>query len=256
MIRRHFLFGAAGALAGVAASQRSASAQTVQFHELRTYELRNDLDAARMHDFMQKHLVPEMKKHSLGPIGAFNVISGQNSPALILLLNYRSLNGIRTNTQMVDANSDYSKAWRAFEKGGQIPYVRYKSQLMRAFSGHPQVELPTKREGNHLFELRTYESRDSFDSAAKIDMFNEEEIQIFRDCGFKPIFFGESIFGNRLPNLTYLVAFDDMAQREKAWAEFRVNPDWNRIKDEPRWADTVTNIHASFLQPTPYSEIR
>lgn len=255
MIRRHFLFGVAGAFAG-AATTNSTSAATTHFHELRAYELRNDLDAARMHEFMEKHLVPEMKRRSLGPVGVFNVLSGQNSPALVLLLNHASLESIQSNTQQVASKSEYNQAWRAFEKSDPIPYVRYRSQFLRAFSGHPKVEVPKPRQESHLFELRTYESRDAFDSAAKIDMFNEAEIQIFRDCGFKPIFFGESIFGDRLPNLTYLVAFDDMAQREKAWAEFRVNPDWNRIKDEPRWADTVTSIHASFLQPTGYSEIR
>jgi hypothetical protein len=89
-------------------------------------------------------------------------------------------------------------------------------------------------------------------------MFNQEEIKIFRDCGFAPVFFGEGVFGRRLPRLTYLVGFDNMASREKAWDAFRVNPDWARVRNKPGWTDpeAVSNIHAAFLRPTNYSQIR
>jgi hypothetical protein len=52
-----------------------------------------------------------------------------------------------------------------------------------------------------------------------------------------------------------MVAFDDMAARDKGWSVFQANPDWNRIKGEPRWAGTVSNIHASFLRAAPFSDI-
>jgi NIPSNAP len=61
-----------------------------------------------------------------------------------------------------------------------------------------------------------------------------------------------------LPHLTYLVGFDNMAAREKAWDTFRANPDWARVRVKPGWTDpeAVTNIHAAFLRPTNYSNIR
>jgi len=127
---------------------------------------------------------------------------------------------------------------------------------LKAFAAHPRIEVPPPGNQGHLFEIRTYESKDAVKSAAKIEMFNEKEVQIFRDCSMLPVFFGEAMFGPRLPHLTYMLGFKDTAAREQGWSAFSRNKDWNRIKNDPRWADTVSTIHASFLRPAAYSDIR
>ena len=110
-----------------------------------------------------------------------------------------------------------------------------------------------------LFELRTYESRNAETLAKKIDMFDQAEIALFRSIGMAPVFFGENLFGTRLPSLTYMLAFDDLAARAKAWATFRTHPEWQKIQRDPRWVaeggiTTVTS--AVFLNPLPFSQIR
>ncbi|NOT59665.1 MAG: NIPSNAP family containing protein, partial [Acidobacteria bacterium] len=103
-----------------------------------------------------------------------------------------------------------------------------------------------------------YESRTTVSLNHKIEMFNQEEIKIFSDCGFTNIFFGETVAGTRMPALTYLVGFDNMEARDKAWAKFVASPDFNRIKVKPGWTDpeAVSNIHGAFLRPLPFSAIR
>jgi L-alanine-DL-glutamate epimerase-like enolase superfamily enzyme len=73
-----------------------------------------------------------------------------------------------------------------------------------------------------------------------------------------PVFFGENVFGTRLPSLTYMVAFDDMAARMKAWDTFRTHPEWQRMSRDPRWnvEGAVTVAHTAFLNPVPFSPIR
>jgi hypothetical protein len=80
---------------------------------------------------------------------------------------------------------------------------------MRAFAGMPRVESPKKTFGDkRIFELRTYESHSQIKAQKKIDMFNKAgEIQIFRDTGLTPVFFGETVFGRLMPNLTYMLVF-------------------------------------------------
>ena len=142
-----------------------------------------------------------------------------------------------------------------------MPFVRYESRLMRAFAGHPAVEVPPGDASRppRLFELRTYESRNAETLAMKIDMFNQAEIALFRSIGMMPVFFGENVFASRLPSLTYMLTFDDMAARTKAWNTFRAHPEWQRIQRDPRWTaeggiTTVTS--ATFLNPLPFSQIR
>jgi hypothetical protein len=157
-------------------------------------------------------------------------------------------------------DKEFAKAWQAFETGNELPYVRYESVILKAFDSHPKTELPPTEEKRppRIFELRTYESRNAFSIRNKVDMFNQEEIKIFRDSGFATVFFGEGVIGARLPSLTYLVGFDNMAARDKAWGTFAASADWARVKTKPGWTDAeaVSNIHASFLRPTGYSQIR
>ena len=52
-----------------------------------------------------------------------------------------------------------------------------------------------------------------------------------------------------------MVVFADDVAREKAWAAFREHPEWVRMRDDPRYADTVSSIDSSLLRPTDYSQI-
>ncbi|MDQ3012267.1 MAG: NIPSNAP family protein [Acidobacteriota bacterium] len=252
--------GVAGAANAPAFSNALGTAEGNHFYELRTYQLRNDIQPTRINEFFQNIFVPMMKKQGIGPVGCFNVISGQASPALIVVTDYKSLAEMQTTMDAMRSDKDFAKAWGAFETTGDMPYVRYESTVLKAFDTHPKTEVPPTEEKRpaRIFELRTYESRNAFSLRNKVEMFNQEEIKIFRASGFAPIFFGEGVVGTRLPSLTYLIGFDNMAARDKAWATFVASPDWVRVKTRPGWTDAeaVSNIHASFLRPTNYSHIR
>lgn len=253
MNRREFSLAAVTAsVAGVSGEVLGQGSKGPSFYELRTYELRSDLPVAAFRTFLEKSYLPAIHPQLSGPVGAFEVVSGQDSPSVILLLQYDSPSKLISNTELTP-KADAS--WKEFAASG-MPYLRYRSELFRAFDAHPRVELPPKREEGHLFELRTYASKNAFKAAAKVDMFNSEEIQIFRACAMQPVFFGEALIGTNLPHLTYMLAFDDMEARDKAWGVFGSNPDWNRIRRDARWADTVSSIHASFLRPASFSQIR
>ena len=44
-----------------------------------------------------------------------------------------------------------------------------------------------------------------------------------------PVFFGETIVGQRMPNLTYMVGYEDLAAREKIWSTFVSHPEWKKM---------------------------
>jgi hypothetical protein len=87
-------------------------------------------------------------------------------------------------------------------------------------------------------------------------MFNTGgEINLFRRTGINPVFFGESIAGSAMPNLTYMVGFDDAEAQKKAWDTFGKHPDWEKMKADPYYADTVSNITNLVLRPSASSQI-
>jgi hypothetical protein len=267
MDRRHFVkaglaAGAAGAAGALAPARlAAASADDRHWYELRTYETRSDLAPNRLRTFLQGHMIPALRRAGAGPVGAFTPEAGMLGQSLTLLFHYKSAADALEAPRRLEADAAYAAALRAFEGDAQPPFVRYEARLMRAFAGHPAVEVPAGDASRppRLFELRTYESRNAETLANKIDMFDQAEIALFRALGMAPVFFGENVFGARLPSLTYMITFDDMAARTKAWATFRTHPEWQRIQRDPRWVvpggiTTVTS--AVFLNPLPFSEIR
>jgi hypothetical protein len=279
MQRRHFVkstlagaaLGAAGATpaaaltaAAAAAAGPAPGAADRAMYELRTYELRNDLGVARAQRFVAEHLVPALRRAGSGPVGVFTPDSGLPQPSLVLLVPYPSAAAHAASAERLGADAAYRAAADAWERGagapGELPYVRYDVALYRAFAGHPGLEVPPAAAGRpaRVFELRTYEAPSAAGLRAKVAMFDQEEIRIFRAVGFAPVMFGEAVAGARLPHLTYLVGFDDMAARAAAWARFVAHPDWQRIRVRPGWTDpeTVSVIRAAFLRPAAASEVR
>jgi hypothetical protein len=123
----------------------------------------------------------------------------------------------------------------------------------------PQLALPefSAQKKPRLFELRTYESHSETAALKKIEMFNNGEIEIMRRVGLGPVFFGETLVGTRLPNLTYLLSAENMGAHRQHWGAFGGDAEWKRISAIPEYANSkiVSKITNQFLVPTPYSQI-
>ena len=124
----------------------------------------------------------------------------------------------------------------------------------------PDIAPPPAREGggSHIFELRQYESDNSLTLERKVGMFNGGEIDIFRKSKMRPVFFGHMLFGSKMPNLVYMLAFDDLEARAKAWGTFVRSPEWTELKNRPGLSDAeiVSNISNSILSGVAGSDIR
>src|SRR5262249_15853648 len=136
------------------------------------------------------------------------------------------------------ADAEYQKGAAAFRAlpATDPPYVRRESQLMVAFDSMPAIEAPSGVAAGpaRVFELRVYESHNDAASGRKAEMFeNLGEIAIFRRLGMNPVFFARNLVGTRLPSLTYMLVFADMAAREKAWGAFRADPEWEKLRSTP-----------------------
>ena len=90
----------------------------------------------------------------------------------------------------------------------------------------------------------------------KIQMFNEGgEIAIFRRVGMRPVFFGQTLIGSKLPNLTYMLEFDNEQTMTTAWNGFRGDADWKKLSGDETYTDTVSNITNLVLRPVEGSAI-
>lgn len=264
MKRRDFIAAAAATAASAPlvsfAGSTSLRADEPQFLELQQYQLLHGPKRGLMHEYLEHVAIPAYSRLGIGPVGVFQVVYGANAPTLFVLLPHSSAESLATATHRLLDDQTYMRDGADFVNASLADpvYVRKEVSLMRAFSEMPRVEVPSqKAEGkSRIFELRTYESHSEKAAKKKIEMFNEGgEIPIFRRVGLQPVFFGETIAGPKMPNLTYMLAFDDMAARDAAWKAFSDDPDWKKLAADPQYADTVSAISDIILRPTGYSQI-
>jgi hypothetical protein len=256
MKRRDFLAAASIApltgVSSVAAAEAGDGKQ--QYFEFRQYHLNVGSKKNWVGDFLKNVGIPAMNRIGVGPVGVFNAVYGPNKPTLYVLMVHKSLDTVVNSASMLLADDKYRMTDFVNTPMSEPGYVRMESSLMLAFEGFPQLRVPEKKP--RIFELRRYESHGIKAAKKKIEMFNKGgEIKIFLKTGFQPVFYGETLIGPRMPNLTYMLAFDDLADRDAKWRVFGGDPDWKELRSKPEYKDTVSNITDIILRPTSYSQI-
>lgn len=259
MKRRSLLASAAAAPLASSASQPASGRP--KYLELSWIRMRNtpDNQRRRLAEMLEKHVAPALKRINAQPWGFFMSSIGPDSPSALLVFQYDSLNGMLEMEQKLNADETFMKAMTEYA-GGPLPYVRNEVWLLEGFRTFPAIEVPPGDASRppRIFELRTYESNTGMSLRKKIGMFDDGEIALFRKTGLLPVFFGRTIAGGRMPNLTYMIAFDNLAAREANWRTFATSPEWKKLSATPGLSDgeVVSNISNMILTPMAGSMIR
>jgi hypothetical protein len=256
----HFYFAFIGVLAaflpvGAYGSHHEDAAK--QYLDLRHYEFASVEQQAAFEHFLAEAAIPALNRQGIKPVGVFKETEADKL-GLYVLLPHSSLKSVGTANTVLLADDTYLLAGAAvLESPKKKPaYQRFESNLLLSFDDCPKVEVPSQK-ATRVFQLRIYESHNTTMAKRKIEMFNERggEIAIFREAGLHPVFFGETIAGKLMPNLTYMVGFDDAEAQKAAWSTFGRHPEWKRIRSLEYFKGTVSNITNIVLRPAACSQI-
>lgn len=260
MQRRNFVAGALATGAGLSSQAVASASESHQFIELREYTPLNFATRGVLMNFLKDAAIPAWNRMGITPVGVFQVKYGPSSPSVYVLLPHNSIETALNSSRMLLDDEQFMNDGSAFVNASisNPGFVRYESSLMLGFSHMPTVEIPEIIAGKNgrIFEFRVYESHSEKAAKKKIEMFNEGgEIAIFRDTGLHPVFFGETVIGPRMPNLTYMLGFESMAQRDENWSTFVNSPAWKELSGKSEYDDTVSNIFDYIMTPTGFSQI-
>lgn len=260
MDRRAFMAksGTAGvvSLGTLGAARRAESATARDYYELRRYNLETEEQKKAFGAYMREAAIPALNRMDIDPVGVFQ--PPEDLGPVYVLLRHPSADSFATLTQRLLADEKFlSQGAEFLDAPSTNPaYARVESSLMLAFAGMPQLETPIRAKGR-VFQLRVYESPSVKTGQKKIEMFNKAEIDIFRKTGLNPVFFGETLAGEKMPNLTYMLVFNSMEEQKANWKQFVSHPEWKALRAIPEYGDKkilcgITNLS---LRPTDYSQI-
>ena len=261
MDRRQLITGAAAMSAFLNTPAHAADTPRT-FLEVATWRLHNSDEAQlkRVSDYLETGRFPALARASSKPIAALTNLIGPDGPALLVITQYASLAAMQQALAALEADAAHQKTLEALSSGPGLPFVTIESSLLQSLTVIPAPVLPTDAatRPSRIFELRTYQSQSMLARQKKAAMFNNGEIGIFQRLGMLPVFIGESVIGPRQPNITYMLSFDSLAEREKHWQAFSNDPEWKKLSAPPELKDAqiVANISNTILRPLPFSPLR
>jgi NIPSNAP len=92
---------------------------------------------------------------------------------------------------------------------------------------------------------------------ALLRRFETKTLRIWEKHGIRQAGFWTTMIGESNHELTYLLAWESLADRERKWAAFISDPEWVAARDESeRDGPIVANVANSILQPTSFSSVR
>ncbi len=234
-------------MASMAAAQtaRPATGENPHWLLLETFQLRQGDRVTRMHDFLKGWL----PKTPAGPKLILEAVIAPHTPQLLAIVGVNNFEDIRTTQASV--------TWSLRALGGTEPlFDALNTTILEAAAFSPEITAG-KSESPRYFELRTYHAPTMAQLIALHGRFRQSEVGIFHRCGIFPLFYASTLIGTNMENLTYLIPFDSLAAREKAWAAFSADPEWIKARQESidKSGQIVAVSDIAIYRATPYSPI-
>ena len=257
--RRTFMetFGGAGLLAATGGFAYPAEKRRV--FVLESYYLKSGTQPARIHEYIEKAALPALKKIYAGPQIVLDALVAAHMPQVTVIMGFQSIEELWAVREKVLADQELAKSLDRWEDNAEAPYEHFSTALLEATPYCPEIAAPTPaRTTSRIFELRTYHSPTWKQLKALHERFAGPEIQIFRRVGVHPILYSSTAIGPQMPNLTYVIPFEDLAARERAWNAFSADPEWIKVRKESidLHGQIVSSNQISLYRATPYSPIR
>jgi hypothetical protein len=230
ILNRRQFFGAIPAAVPMAAVAQSQG--KTKFYVLERFFLENGSQPARLAEFFSKWLLPTMAKYHHGPVIVMEALAAPHIPQVVLIMGVESFEQMWSVSKSLFADKEFNAAFDRWENG-EPAYYSQESVFLEAMGYSPEIAAPAKPpESPGILELRSYHSPTARQWKLLHERFAGPEVKIFHRLGIHPLFYSTTVFGRGRPDLTYLIPFDSLAAREKAWTGFGADPEWIKVRAE------------------------
>jgi hypothetical protein len=234
----------------------AAAGEKTRCYEMIFYQLR--IGNPRLGEWAKQTMVPLFKKHGVSAFGCFQLALGVETPQMMVVIEHPGLTELESTWARIMADPAWQEAIEKRDAGQDPPFEKFDRRVVAATDySPPLLEAVGKAKSPRYFEFRVYHSPTWKQLEALHERFSGPEIKIFHRSGIYPILYGQTTFGPDMPNLTYLMPFDSLAAREKAWEAFRGDPEWIKVRADSiaKAGNIVTYTTRLIFEAEPYSPI-
>lgn len=107
-----------------------------------------------------------------------------------------------------------------------------------------------------IYEMRVYRVVPGR-MPALLDRFQNTTLAMWKTRGFRAVGFWTTLIGESNMDLTYILAWESLAEREQKWNAFMADPEWiGKRAESEKDGPIVANITNTILQPTAFSALK
>lgn len=230
-------------------------------YELRIYHIENSAQEAAIDTYLKNAFIPAAHRHGIKDVGVFKPIASQPDAGkkVYVFIPFANAKAYFALPGKLDKDQAYQNAGKDYIHAthDNPPYKRMEVALLQGFTGAPRYKKSgvTGPKKDRIYELRSYEASTERLYRQKVKMFNSGEVDLFTKLGFNAVFYGETLAGANMPNLMYMTTFENLEKRNAGWDAFRIDPDWEAMKDLEEYRNTVSKNDTRLLYPTDYSDL-
>jgi hypothetical protein len=237
----------------------AGSAEKRRVFILEQYFFKNGTQPGRFEEYAAKAALPALKRYHSGPKIFLTALTASHMPHAAVIMGFQSLDELWSVREKITKDAELAKALESWESHPEQPYEHFSTSLLEATDYCPEIISEAEpRKSPRIFELRTYHSPTWRQLAALHERFAGAEIKIFHRVGVNPILYSSTVVGANMPNLTYVIPFENLAAREKAWDAFGADPEWIKVRKESidKHGQISSVMQISLYRAALYSPIR
>jgi hypothetical protein len=107
-----------------------------------------------------------------------------------------------------------------------------------------------------IYELRVYRTLPGR-MPALLKRFSDHTLRIWERHGIRQAGFWTTLVGESSSDLTYMLAWESLAERERKWAAFGADPEWVAARTESELDGPINaNVSNQLLVPTAFSAVK
>lgn len=234
------------------------------FYQIKIYNLKTNEQVIAVDQYLKNAYLPALHRAGISKVGVFKPITNDTAQVkrIYVFIPFRSLNEWQNLSNILDKDVAYKTASTNFTDANadHKPFERIESILLEAFPMHTHFEMPDLKSSTteRIYELRSYESPTEHLYKTKMRMFNDGgEIKLFKRLNFNAVFYASVLSGSKMPNLMYMITFENMSEHDAHWKAFGNSPEWKSLSAMPEYENkvSVSHIDSILMHPTDYSDI-
>ena len=224
------------------------------------YELRHhDACSTRSLDVLNRQsesAMPIWQRLGIESVGFWPVLIGPYSPRLTSIIAWESL---EQRERLWDAFLDDGEWREVLQRQPEDPTRTFTNTILRPIPGSPVARhdnQPPRLTGG-AFELRTMTFEDQAKLRQAAAWYAEVGLAQARRHGMFVMGIWETYIGVA-PQITYMLVFENLAHRERAWASFYTDPAWPRLQDAlyPDGSSLIHHTESSLMRGSEFSNWR